>query len=172
MLGGAHECAAAGNPGAAKVEADREGASGAAVPTAAPGLGAPPTIPAVVATAVAAAAATAALAAATGGVGGGERLPAAGNWPPTGPASAGLAPAALPARLAPALLSAAPKSLPATPEFTELAGPPALCCAGSDAIGVCDIGGVAFISLGIASHVPDEEPPMPRCRQFDLRRFD
>ena len=106
----------------------------------------------------------AALPAATGGVGGGERLPADGNWLPTAPASAGLAPPDLRAGLAPALLSAAAKSWPLPPEFKELAGPPALCCAGSDAIGVCETGGVAFISLGIASHVPDEVAPMHSIR--------
>jgi hypothetical protein len=41
----------------------------------------------------------------------------------------------------------------------------ALDCAGSDAMGVCDTGSVAFISLGIASHVPDDV-------MFDPRQLD
>jgi len=115
--------------------------------------------------AAAAPAAAAALPVVKGGVGGGERLPAAGKCPPTVPASAALAPAALRTGLGPALLSAAAKSWPLPPEFTELAAPAALGCAGSDAMGVCDTGSVAFISLGIASHVPDDLPPMPRCQR-------
>lgn len=162
MVGGP-EIAAAGNPGAAKAAADGAGTTGAAVRTDAPGLDAPPTTPGRVA------AAAAALPTATGGVGGGERLPADGNRLPTAPAPAGLPPAALRAGLAPALLSAAAKSWPLPPEFRELACPPALCCAGSDAIGVCETGGVAFISLGIASHVPDEVPPMHTTRAQAVR---
>ena len=105
----------------------------------------PPAI-AVVPAAVAAAEA-AALPAATGEVGGGERLPDAGKWPPTEPPSAGLAPAALRVGLAPALLRAAAKSGALAPEFAELAGAAEFCCAGSGAIRVCDTEGVAFISL-------------------------
>ena len=81
-------------------------------------------------------------------------MPGAGKGPPTEPASAGLCPAALRIGFAPALPRAAAKSWPLAPDFKELAGDAELCCAGSDAIGICDTGGVAFISLGIASHVP------------------
>jgi hypothetical protein len=72
-------------------------------------------------------------------------MPGAGNCPPTEPASAGLCAAALRVGLGPALLSAAAKSWPSAPDFLELAGAAALCCAESDAIRLCDTGGVAFI---------------------------
>jgi hypothetical protein len=93
----------------------------------------------------AAAEAAAALAAAVDAVGGGERLPGAGKWPPTGPVSAGRCPAALRVGLGPALLRAAAKSWALAPDFTELAAAAEPCCAGSDASGVCDTEGVAFI---------------------------
>jgi hypothetical protein len=85
---------------------------------------------------------------------GGERLPGAGNCPPTVPASAAVCPAALRAGLAPALLRADAKSWLLAPDLSELTDATVPCCAGSDGSWICDTEGVAFISPGIASHVP------------------
>ncbi|MGB6355250.1 MAG: hypothetical protein WBF21_14850, partial [Steroidobacteraceae bacterium] len=98
------------------------------------------------------------------GVGGGEVLPVAGNWPPVAPAATGLLGAALRADLGASWVIAAAKSLPPLLGAEESAGaaPPAcaasLACAAPLLIGAREITGIAFIPREIASDVPSEGP--------------
>jgi hypothetical protein len=101
-----------------------------------------PNAPPAAALAAAAALAVAAADAACGGDG----LPGIGKGPPVELPPTALAPAGFRAGLELVLIKVEAKSSPLPTEFTELDEAALPNCAGSDGSGVCETGGVAFIS--------------------------